>query len=43
LAISRRDLVLVQGIVLVVASAYVLVNFIVDLAYRLTDPRLRHG
>lgn len=43
LAISRRDLVLVQGIVLVVASAYVIVNFIVDLAYRLTDPRLRHG
>ncbi len=43
LAISRRDLVLVQGIVLVVASAYVIVNFLVDLAYRLTDPRLRHG
>lgn len=43
LAISRRDLVLVQGIVLVVASAYVIVNFIVDLAYRLTDPRLRNG
>lgn len=43
LAISRRDLVLVQGIVLVVASAYVIVNFAVDLAYRLTDPRLRNG
>ena len=43
LAISRRDLVLVQGIVLVVASAYVIVNFVVDLAYRLTDPRLRNG
>jgi peptide/nickel transport system permease protein len=43
LAISRRDLVLVQGIVLVVASAYVVVNFMVDLAYRLTDPRLRVG
>ena len=43
LAISRRDLVLVQGIVLVVASAYVIVNFAVDLAYRLTDPRLRDG
>lgn len=43
LAISRRDLVLVQGIVLVVASAYVIVNFAVDLAYRLTDPRLRSG
>jgi len=43
LAISRRDLVLVQGIVLVVASAYVVINFAVDLAYRLTDPRLRNG
>ncbi len=43
LAISRRDLVLVQGLVLVVAAAYVIVNFVVDLTYRLTDPRLRDG
>ncbi|MCB0989588.1 MAG: ABC transporter permease [Acidimicrobiales bacterium] len=43
LAISRRDLVLVQGTVLVVASAYVVVNFLVDIAYRLTDPRIRRG
>ncbi|MCP4958673.1 MAG: ABC transporter permease [Actinomycetia bacterium] len=43
LAISRRDLVLVQGMVLIVAASYVIVNSLVDLTYRMTDPRLRHG
>lgn len=43
IAISTRDLVLVQGAVLVIASAYVIVNFIVDLTYQLADPRLRSG
>lgn len=43
IAISTRDLVLVQGAVLVIASAYVIVNFIVDLTYQLADPRLRNG
>lgn len=42
-AISTRDLVLVQGTVLVVAAAYVIINFIVDISYQLADPRLRHG
>ena len=36
-------LTVVQGTVLVVASAYVVVNFLVDIAYRLTDPRIRRG
>ena len=43
LAILTRDLVLVQGTVLVIATAYVVVNFVVDLSYQLVDPRLRHG
>ncbi len=43
IAISTRDLVLVQGTVLVVAAAYVIVNSIVDLTYQLADPRLRRG
>jgi peptide/nickel transport system permease protein len=42
-AISTRDLVLVQGTVLVIAAAYVVVNFVVDLSYQLVDPRLRGG
>jgi peptide/nickel transport system permease protein len=43
IAISTRDLVLVQGTVLVIAAAYVIVNSLVDLTYQLADPRLRRG
>jgi len=42
-AIGTRDLVLVQGTVLVVAATYVVINFVVDVAYQFADPRLRHG
>lgn len=38
-AITGRDFLLVQGIVLVVAVAYVLLNALVDLTYPLLDPR----
>jgi peptide/nickel transport system permease protein len=41
-AITARDLPVVQGVALFVASAIVLINFITDLAYALLDPRLRH-
>ena len=40
-AISTRDIVLVQGGVLVVACAYVLINLLTDLAQSLIDPRIR--
>jgi len=40
-AISTRDLLLVQGGVLVVAAAYVLFNLIADVVQTLLDPRLR--
>lgn len=40
-AISTRDLLLVQGGVLVVASAYVFVNLIADVVQSLLDPRLK--
>jgi peptide/nickel transport system permease protein len=33
----------VQGVVLFVATAFVLVNFIVDMLYGVLDPRIRHG
>ncbi len=40
-AISRRDILLVQGGVLVVAASYVLFNLLADVAQTVLDPRLR--
>ena len=40
-SINGRDYALVQGIVLVSAVGYVLVNLAVDLLYTLLDPRIR--
>jgi ABC-type dipeptide/oligopeptide/nickel transport system permease component len=42
-AILAKDFPLVQGIVLVIAVSYVLVNLIVDLLYALLDPRIRYS
>lgn len=39
-ALKQRDFPLIQGIVLVVATTYVLVNLAVDLIYGLLDPRI---
>lgn len=39
--INNRDYVLVQGLILFIACAYVLANFIVDMIYPLLDPRVR--
>jgi peptide/nickel transport system permease protein len=39
--ITQRDLIVVQGVVFVLVIAVVLVNFLVDAAYALADPRLR--
>jgi peptide/nickel transport system permease protein len=41
-AISARDLPVVQGVVLFVASVIVAVNFAVDVLYGLLDPRIRY-
>ena len=41
-AILNKDFPLVQGIVLVVAISYVVVNLIVDLLYAFLDPRIRY-
>lgn len=40
-AVSTRDLLLVQGGVLVAATVYVLVNLLADLAQAILDPRLK--
>jgi ABC-type dipeptide/oligopeptide/nickel transport system permease component len=42
-AISFRDYPMVQGGVLVVAVAFVLVNLITDLLYAVIDPRIRYS
>jgi peptide/nickel transport system permease protein len=39
-AITTRDILLVQGGVLLVATAYVFVNLLADVAQRALDPRL---
>ncbi|AYJ48312.1 ABC transporter permease [Rhodococcus sp. P1Y] len=39
-SITGRDLFMIQGIVLVVAVGYVLINALVDIAYPLLDPRV---
>ena len=41
-AILRRDYPVVQGVVLVTAAAYVLINLAVDMLYALMDPRIRY-
>ena len=40
-SIAQRDYALLQGVVLVVAVGYVVVNLFVDVAYSLINPRIR--
>jgi peptide/nickel transport system permease protein len=40
-AVNQRDYALLQGVVLVAAAGYVIVNLAVDIAYSLLNPRIR--
>ena len=40
-AITQRDLIVVQGVVMLLVATVILVNLLVDLSYALVDPRLR--
>ena len=40
-AVFTRDYPLVQGVVLITAAAYVLINLLVDVSYSVLDPRIR--
>ena len=40
-AVFTRDYPLVQGVVLITASSYVLINLLVDVSYTVLDPRIR--
>jgi peptide/nickel transport system permease protein len=42
-AIGNRDLVVIQATVMLLTAAVLVVNFLVDLSYRLLDPRIRTG
>jgi peptide/nickel transport system permease protein len=40
-AVGNRDLVMVQDLVMLLTAVVLVVNFLVDLSYRLLDPRIR--
>jgi len=40
-AISGRDYIVIQGVTIVVAVAYLVVNLVVDVSYAVLDPRIR--
>jgi len=41
--IFQRDFLVVQGAVVVICVAFVVVNFLIDLLYGFLDPRIRHA
>lgn len=41
-AILRRDYPVIQGVILLLAAIYIVVNLIVDISYALFDPRIRY-
>jgi peptide/nickel transport system permease protein len=41
-SVSRNDFTLIQGMVMLIAAFYVLVNLAVDLLYAVFDPRIRY-
>jgi len=40
-SITQRDLIVVESVVMLLVFAVIMVNFLVDLAYAIVDPRLR--
>jgi peptide/nickel transport system permease protein len=40
-AVFQRDYPVIQAVVLVTATSYIVINFVVDLLYSLIDPRVR--
>jgi ABC-type dipeptide/oligopeptide/nickel transport system permease component len=41
-SIMNKDLPMVQGITLIIAIAYILINIVVDISYSYLDPRIRY-
>jgi peptide/nickel transport system permease protein len=42
-SVARNDFMLIQGMVMVIAAFYVMINLAVDLLYAVFDPRIRYG
>jgi peptide/nickel transport system permease protein len=42
-AVTARDLFLVQALVLLIGSMYLLANFCADILYGVVDPRVRYS
>jgi len=42
-AAGKKDYPLVQGGVLIIACAYVIINVLIDISYAILDPRIRRG
>jgi peptide/nickel transport system permease protein len=40
-SVERRDFVVIQGVVLMIAVSYVLINLVIDMLYSVLDPRVR--
>ena len=40
-AITQRDLIVVESIVMLLVAAVILINLLVDFSYAIVDPRLR--
>ena len=42
-AITRRDYPIIQGVMVIFAAIYVLINLVIDVLYSFIDPRIRYG
>ena len=42
-SVARHDFTLIQGMVMLFASFYILANLVVDVLYAIMDPRIRNG
>ncbi len=42
-AISRRDYPVIQGVMIIFAALYVVVNLLIDISYSFFDPRIRYS
>ena len=43
MAVQQRDIPVVQGVLLVIATSFVFVNLFVDILYGVLDPRIRYN
>lgn len=41
-SIQNKDIPMVQGVILVLATIYIVINLLVDLSYAIIDPRIRY-